>query len=139
MPLILPLNYPDNDGEQFSRTSVTLSAVATATRAGVTQQIAQAMRIEGWIEWKYKRSLKPGKSWNNKATPQARTRGPVRNSDHAGPAVSSTRWAVVGSRTRTSPVTFAEAAIMNASSDCRSGENHSPSYTSSVRVASAMM
>jgi len=75
MPLILPLNYPDNDGEQFSRTSVTLSAVATATRAGVTHQIAQAMRIEGWIEWKYKRSLKPGKSWNNKATPQARTRG----------------------------------------------------------------
>lgn len=75
MPLILPLNYPDNDGEQYSRTSVTLSAIATATRNRVTQQIAPAVRIEGWESWKYKRSLKAGLAYNNKATPQNRTRG----------------------------------------------------------------
>lgn len=75
MPLILPINYPDSDGEQFSRTSVTLSAIATATKGNVTQQIAPAQRVEGWVSWKYKRSLKPGKGYNNKAAPQHRTRG----------------------------------------------------------------
>jgi hypothetical protein len=75
MPLILPLNYPDSDGEQFSRTSITLSAIATATRGTTTTQIAAAQRIDGWVSWKYKRSLKPGKGYNNKAAPQIRTRG----------------------------------------------------------------
>lgn len=75
MPLILPLRYPDNDGEEFSRTSVQLSAICTATTGAVTQQIAPALRLEGWVSWKYKRSLKPGKGKNSRATPQVRTRG----------------------------------------------------------------
>lgn len=93
MPLILPLNYPDNDGEQYSRTSVTLSAIATATRAGVTQQIAPALRIEGWSSWKYKRSLKSGKAYNNKAAPQNRTRGKAEFSSTL--VIQHTAWIVL--------------------------------------------
>ena len=61
MPMVPILNYPDTDGARYSRTSVDLSIVATKTIANVTQQIAPALRIEGWTYWKYKRSLKPGK------------------------------------------------------------------------------
>jgi hypothetical protein len=93
MPLILPLNFPDNDGEAFSRTSVQLSAIATATRNNVTQQIAPALRIEGWVSWKYKRSLKPGKGYNSKATPQVRTRGKAEFSNTL--VLQAAQWVVL--------------------------------------------
>ncbi len=75
MPMISILNYPDSDGHRYSRTSIALSMIATQTVGNVTSQIAPALRIEGWLAWKYKRSLKPGKGWGSKAAPQTRTRG----------------------------------------------------------------
>lgn len=52
----------DVNGHRFSRTS-------TAMR------VDGAYVLEGWTSWNYKRSLKPGKSYGNKANPQNRTRG----------------------------------------------------------------
>lgn len=84
MPMVAILNYPDTDGARYSRTSVDLSIVATKTVANVTQQIAPALRIEGWTYWKYKRSLKPGKGYGHRAAPQTRTRGKLEPSSEFG-------------------------------------------------------
>jgi hypothetical protein len=49
--------------------------IATTQVGGVTSAIAPALRIEGWLAWKYKRTLTPGKGWGSRAAPQTRTRG----------------------------------------------------------------
>jgi len=75
MPMVPILNYPDTDGHRYSRSSIALSMIATQQVAGATSQIAPALRIEGWLSWKYNRKLTPGKGWASRAAPQTRTRG----------------------------------------------------------------
>jgi hypothetical protein len=75
MPMILPLNYPDTSGADYSRTSVELSLVATAGAGRAVSQIAPALRVEGWTSWTYSRTLTPGKGYGHRAVPQVRTRG----------------------------------------------------------------
>lgn len=75
MPMVPILNYPDSDGARYSRTSVDISVTATRQQANATVQVAPSLRIEGWTELTYKRTLKPGKGWTHRAKPQTRTRG----------------------------------------------------------------
>lgn len=84
MPMVPILNYPDNDGPRYSRTSVDVSIVATRSVNGVTSQAAPALRIEGWTSLSYTRKLTPGKGWTHRAKPQTRTRGKFEPSGEFG-------------------------------------------------------
>jgi hypothetical protein len=56
------LQYPDIDGNRYSRTSVDVS-------------VDNKLRLLGWTKLSVKRTLTKGKGWASRSKPQVRTRG----------------------------------------------------------------